>query len=304
MKYKGELKSTVIRTKAAAAAATSAEKKTSLEFIEKIQTEQQTQQQQTTSVAATIPRAPPPSKTIITGNRYKAAAATAAFKTSPVAEESSTKQLIQELPEKKQLKNQCDNSRDNQPMKPTFSITHRASKTYQNYLQTRNRTHTHPPRPDTLILRVDLPLCESAARLSINVVHGGWGVCIEDEVNNGHGLFEIDLPFEVVDGDGSTAKFDKVKRVLVVEFMCVPAKEEVLPESNVPTEDNTKNNAQDTLEESTIDKKKNKETVTENKNIREEVEKNVLELPLASSKPETNVEKNTQLDESTSLLSP
>ncbi|ORY50863.1 PIH1-domain-containing protein [Rhizoclosmatium globosum] len=115
---------------------------------------------------------------------------------------------------------------------PTYTLTHRQSVSYQNYLASRDRSLTTPPRPTSLILKIQLPLCDSAAGLSLNIINDGWTCHVKME-----GRYElfVDLGFEVVEKEG-TAKFDKGRRELVVEVPCVPAPVESLPEIDAPLE--------------------------------------------------------------------
>ncbi|KAI9344892.1 pre-RNA processing PIH1/Nop17-domain-containing protein [Obelidium mucronatum] len=254
MSYKGEIKATVVRTKLDPLAAKlnnqEGTEKTSLDFIEKIKSQQS---QQAAKPAA---RAPPPTKTIITGNRYKATTAAAEEPTLTNLPETTTPQtkeptllpqasvskrpLIEELPQSSKTESSKENTSvapsAPPPLKtPTYTLTHRASLSYSNYLASRDRSLTNPPRPDALILKVELPLCDNGvSNLSLNIVENGWKCHV---LLPGKYELHVDLPFEVIEKDG-TAQFDRGTRVLVVEVPCVPAPVESLPEVEAPFEAN------------------------------------------------------------------
>ncbi|KAJ3075030.1 Protein kintoun [Podochytrium sp. JEL0797] len=257
MNYKGsEIKATVVRTKVDASAkaaeasnSSSSEvpKKTSLDFIEKIQSQQE-QMQKEESSKKPVARAVPASKTIITGNRYKATAAAAAAATSAESHASasafgfadpsklseapvSKSPLIQELSSTEAPTPSLTQSQ-NTLQTPTYTLTHRASLSYSNYLSSRDRSLTHPPRPSSLLLKIHLPLCESAQGVDFNIVENGWRAVLRVE---GRYALSVELPFEVLEEKG-TARFDKRERVLVVDVPCLQCEGEGMPESDAPME--------------------------------------------------------------------
>ncbi|TPX70769.1 hypothetical protein CcCBS67573_g06420 [Chytriomyces confervae] len=248
-KYKGDIKATVIRTKTDEKNP-KIEKKTSLDFIEKVQADKQQTLNQPKPQRPT-----PPTRTIITGNRYRAGQVasdgvdaprdnTAAASAEAAPLQQPQRALIQELPSVPQQP-----AASNQPAAvpssqsipqtttPTYTVTHRASLAYTNYMQTRDRSEANPPRPDALVLSIDLPKCTSAAEVSLDTVKNGWACHIHAGFSNGAGEYDvnIDLPFQVTE-EGGNAQFDKARRILRVELPCVPAPREEIPLADVPFE--------------------------------------------------------------------
>ncbi|KAJ3346814.1 Protein kintoun [Entophlyctis luteolus] len=223
MAYKGEIKSTVIRTKTDKLTRSSTT--TSLDFVENLYSQQQQHQKSSGSAQPCVPQPAEPahphaSKTVISGNRN-----------------SSAPPLIQELPPHYSSKETVCLHTAQVPEVPEYTLTHRTSPTYQSYLSTRTRTHAHPSRPHALVLRVRLPRCSTAADVCATVCNDGL-VC---RVVAGPSLYAVDvpLPFTVVEADAQ-ARFFAAKRVLEVVLPCVPAPVQeddlLLPDESVPLE--------------------------------------------------------------------
>ncbi|KAI8838793.1 pre-RNA processing PIH1/Nop17-domain-containing protein [Chytriomyces cf. hyalinus JEL632] len=239
-KYKGDIKATVIRTKTDEKNP-KIEKTTSLDFIEKVQADKQQTLNQPKPQRPT-----PPTRTIITGNRYRAGQVASdgvdlARNTAAASAEAAPLQpqraLIEELPVASNPPAVPSTQSIPQTTTPTYTVTHRASLAYTNYMQTRNRSEANPPRPDALVLSIDLPKCTSAAEVSLDTIKNGWSCHIHAGFSNGAGEYDvcIDLPFKVTE-DGGNAQFDKARRVLRVELPCVPAPREEIPLADVPFE--------------------------------------------------------------------
>ncbi|KAI8620062.1 pre-RNA processing PIH1/Nop17-domain-containing protein [Chytriomyces sp. MP71] len=237
MKYKGEIKATVIRSKAETPLDNNAaERKTSLNYIEKLANQQLKTQTVESSKPATRP--PPPSRTIITGNRYKAMEQVLTATPLAAAEandNASSRPLIQEIASTPTSVPAPTAPTDSKPETPSYTLTHRASLSYTSYMSTRNRSDANPPRPESLLLKIPLPKCSNASSVSLDVLREGWAVVVHAAFVGGGYQLALDLPFEVREERGR-ATFDKAERVLTVELPCVPAPAEVIPESNAPME--------------------------------------------------------------------
>ncbi|KAJ3250778.1 Protein kintoun [Chytriomyces hyalinus] len=248
-KYKGDIKATVIRTKTDEKNPKT-EKKTSLDFIEKVQADKQQTLNQPKPQRPT-----PPTRTIITGNRYRAGqvasdavddaprnnTAAASAEAAPLQPQRRLFQELPSVPQQPATSNQPTAVPSPQSIPqtttPTYTVTHRASLAYTNYMQTRDRSEANPPRPDALVLSIDLPKCTSATEVSLDTVKNGWACHIHAGFSNGAGEYDvnIDLPFQVTE-EGGNAQFDKARRVLRVELPCVPAPREEIPLADVPFE--------------------------------------------------------------------
>eukprot|EP00042_Codosiga_hollandica_P034668 m.244976 g.244976 ORF g.244976 m.244976 type:complete len:705 (-) comp54469_c0_seq1:57-2171(-) len=109
---------------------------------------------------------------------------------------------------------------------PKHTITYRKAFEMQEYRESRD-SHDSANIPTAIVVAIDLPLCESAANIDLDITEHAL-VLHSDTVGPYH--LQLSLSYPVSEDDGS-AKFDKSKRQLVVTLPVIPPKRPVLPVS-------------------------------------------------------------------------
>eukprot|EP00762_Andalucia_godoyi_P002247 ANDGO_07558.mRNA.1 Protein kintoun len=116
---------------------------------------------------------------------------------------------------------------------PHYEIVHVGNFEIQDFLISGPSSVAPKRYPKQLSVRVQLPDCESAASVDLEIESQKMVLAFANEEYDN---FEIALPFEV-DSDSGSAKFDKAKKILSIELPVIPPKAEHRPPVTAPAEE-------------------------------------------------------------------